>query len=155
MLSGLFSFLGGTAFRWVFGEVFGFLKARQEHKQEIELRRLDMEVATANSQLRKEELQAAASAGVQIIEAQREATHENMADRMLLSAVEGVEKLTGIVWVDAWNKAIRPGMATIGFLLLVLEAFFPATVIIKAATAELIFAVLGLFCGGRISNTGR
>ncbi len=153
--TGLFSFLGGTAFRWIFGEIFAFIKAKQEHKQELELRQLDRDIAKDNAIERRLEIKAAADAGVQIIQAQREATHENMLDKMLFSAVEGVDKLSGIPFVDAANKMVRPTVAYVAILMLILESLFPTHVILKAATVELFMAFLGLFCGGRISSTGR
>ena len=155
MLSGLFSFLGGTAFRWIFGEIFSYLKSQQEHKQELELRRLDREIATAQAAERRLEIKEAAAAGVTLIQAQREATHENMLDKMLASAVEGVDKLSGIPFVDGANKLVRPTVAYVAILMLVLESFFPNHIILKAATVELFMAFLGLFCGGRITSTGR
>jgi hypothetical protein len=154
-VSGLLPFLGGTAFRWIFGELFSYLKARQEHKQELELRHLERDIAKDNAIERRLEIKAAAEAGVQIIQAQREATHENMLDKMLSSAVEGVDKLSGIPFVDGANKLVRPTVAYTALLMLVLESFFPTHVVLKAATVELFMAFLGLFCGGRISSTGR
>jgi hypothetical protein len=155
MFAGAISFLGGTAFRWILGELFGFLKARQEFKQELELRKLDREISKDQAAARKEEIIEAANAGVKIIEAQREATHENMLDKMLASAVEGVDKLTGIPFVDAANKMVRPVMAYTAILMIVLQCVAPSYVAIAPAVMELFMAFLGLFCGGRITTTGR
>ena len=44
-MSALISFLGGSAFRMLWGEVASFLTKRQEFKQEIELTRLQGQLA--------------------------------------------------------------------------------------------------------------
>jgi hypothetical protein len=40
----------------------------------------------------------------------------------LTEAIKGQGELTGIKWVDGWNKVIRPAGATVAFLLILLEA---------------------------------
>ena len=58
-------------------------------------------------------------------------------------------------WVGKWNAAIRPALATVNILALVGNSVWPTQVAISSMFAEIIAAVLGLFCGGRISRTGR
>ena len=49
MFSGLIAFLGGSAFRMIWGELAAWLTARQDHRHELERMRLsaDLEAARA------------------------------------------------------------------------------------------------------------
>jgi hypothetical protein len=151
----LTTFLGSTAFRWLAGEVVGFFKAKQEHKHEIEMARVNMEIAAHQSELRRIEIEAAADAGVKIIEAKSEAHREGVMDDAWLSAVQSIDKPSGIKWVDAFNKLIRPELAQISIFLVVANAIWPQHVILTGIVGEVVCGALGLFIGGRISSTGR
>ena len=154
-MSALISFLGGTAFRWLFGELMGFLNKAQDHKHEQDMIRLNLEMDKERSALKRAELQAAADAGIKVVEAQAEAAHTAVMDQAWLSAVQGIDKPSGVAWVDGWNKAIRPALATASILLIIGNAVAPAHVVLTGVVLEVVCAVLGLFCGGRISSTGR
>lgn len=152
-MSGLLSFLGGTAFRWLFGELIGFFKARQEHQQEIERMRLSLEQDAQRHQWQQEAIAAHAAAGVKVIEAQAQAAAGAAADAAFLAAVQGVGQASMRAdWIGAWNAAIRPALATVGILLLVGQSLAPAHVVLSALVLELICAVLGVFVGERIQR---
>jgi hypothetical protein len=151
----LTTFLSSTAFRWLAGEVVGFFKAKQEHKHEIEMARVNMEIAAHQSELRRIEIESAADAGVKIIEAKSEAHREGVMDDAWLSAVQSIDKPSGIKWVDAFNKFIRPELAQISIFLVVANAIWPQHVILTGIVGEVVCGALGLFIGGRISSTGR
>jgi len=155
MFSAVFSFFGGTAFRWIFGEVLGFFKAKQEHEHEMALIKLNLDVERERAALRKAEIEATAAAGVKVIEAQREATHAGLMDQAFMTAVEGIDKPSGIAWIDGFNKFIRPELAQISIFLLVGHAIWPNVVRLEGVVLEVVCGVLGLFIGGRITHTGR
>jgi hypothetical protein len=155
MIGAIFTFFGGTAFRWLFGEVLGFLKAKQDHEQEIAMLRLNMDLERERAALRKAEIQAAADAGVKIVEAQAEATHRAVLDQGWLSAVEGIDKPSGVAWIDGFNKLIRPELAQVSILLIVGNALWPEHVVLQGVVLEVVCGALGLFLGGRIQATGR
>lgn len=155
MITSLFSFFGGTAFRWIFGEVFGFFKARQDHAHEVALLKLNLDVERERSVLRREEIKAAAEAGVKIVEAQAEARHVELMDNAWLSAVQGIDKPSGVAWVDAFNKLIRPELAQVSILLIVGNALWPTHVVLQGVVLDVVCGALGLFIGGRITSTGR
>lgn len=155
MIGAIFSFFGGTAFRWIFGEVLAFLKSWQDHKHEMALIRLNLDVERERAALRRAEIEAAASAGVRVIEAQREAAHQGVLDQAFLSAVEGIDKPSGVAWIDGFNKLIRPELAQVSILLIVGNALFPQHVVLQGVVLEVVCGALGLFLGGRISATGR
>ena len=47
MLSALFSFLGGSVFRMIWGEVSAYLTARQQHSQEMDRMKLQADLEAA------------------------------------------------------------------------------------------------------------
>jgi len=154
-MGGLLSFLGGTAFRWLFGELFGYLKEKQEHAQELERMRLTMEQDAQRHQWQQEAIAAQAAAGVKVIEARTEASARAMSDQMLLTTMQSMGTPSGIKWIDGFNALIRPELAQVSIILLVCNAFWPQHVVLTGLVGEVVCAALGLFLGGRISSTGR
>lgn len=161
----LLSFLGGSAFRLIFGAVMDFMNKRQDHQHEMELQRLqseleaqrhgrDMERINLQAKLKVEEVKVVADAAVSVADA-----------NAFIEAVKGTRVRTGLKWVDAWNQCIRPGGATISLLIWI------CTVIVAYCVADwttikaggvltefdktLIAAFLGVFVGERIHNTLR
>lgn len=155
MITGLFSFFGGTAFRWLFGEVLGFLKAKQEHAHEVALMSLSFDQDKQRHEWQQAAIAAHAAAGVQVIEAQAEATARGAADTMMLTAIEQIGRPSGIAWVDAWNAVIRPLLATVAIILVAGQAVAPEHIVLQGVVLEVVCGILGLFIGGRISSTGR
>jgi hypothetical protein len=154
-MGGILSFLGGTAFRWLFGEVIGFFKARQEHAQELERMRLSADLERARAELQRQAIQQAADMGVRIVEAQSAAAAEKLAGEAFLAAVQGANDAGKRAdWIGAWNACIRPLLATVSIVLLVGQAVAPQVFVLTALTLELICAVLGVFVGGRIRANG-
>ena len=154
-MSGIVSFLGGTAFRWLFGEIIGFFKARQEHQQEMARMTLSLQQDQQRHQWQQEAIAAQAAAGVKVIEAQAVAGAQHMNDQMLLTTIEQIGKPSGVKWVDAFNAVIRPELAQVSILLLAGNALWPQHVALTGLVGEVVCAALGLFLGGRISSTGR
>lgn len=155
MLSGILSFFGGTAFRWLFGELLGWLKARDEHKAEMERMRLQIDLERERASLQRQAAQQAAELGVKIIEAQSEAAADAAAALAHLRAIEGVNKASERSdWIGAWNASIRPLAATVGIFLLVGQSVAPSIFVLSALVVDLICAVLGVFVGERIRQRG-
>jgi hypothetical protein len=151
----MFAFLGSTVFRMIFGEVINFFKAKQDHKHEQEMIRLNMEVSTHQADLRIAEIKAAADAGVKIIESKAEAADKEFSNTAFLTAMSGIDAPSGIKWIDGFNKLIRPELAQISIVLIACNAIWPDHVILTGLVGEVVCGVLGLFIGGRISSTGR
>lgn len=155
MLSGLVSFFGGTAFRWLFGEILGFLKARQEHAQELAMLKLQHEIEREKNEWQRAAIKEQAEAGVKVIAAQAEARAQELADLTMLEAVKGISIQTGIKFIDGFNAFIRPELAQVSILLVVGNALFPQHVVLQGVVLEVVCGVLGLFIGGRIQSQGR
>lgn len=168
-MGGLLSFLGGTAFRWLFGEIIGFFKARQEHAQELERMRLEHEQARDRQQWQREAVQAAAQAGIRLVEAQSEAARGAAADAAFLAAVQSVgavseeagtvsERPGFVGWLAglavALNAFIRPELAQVSILLIAGSAIWPQHVVLTGLVGEVVCGALGLFVGERIRQRG-
>jgi hypothetical protein len=156
MFGGLISFLGGTAFRWLLGEVLGFVKARDEHRAEMARMALQHEQDRDRAQWQREAMAAAAAEGLRIVEAQSVASASRAADDAFLAAIEGVNEAGKRTdWIGAWNACIRPLLASVAIVLLVGQAVAPSVFILSALTLDLICAVLGVFVGERIRANGK
>lgn len=153
-MTALISFLGSASLRWLLGELLGIFKAREDRRAEIEMLRLQADLERERAERQRLAVQDAAAAGVKLIEAQREASAGEMQDRMMLAAVEAIGRPSGIGWVDGWNGAIRPALASASILLLIGSAIWPAHIVLTGALGEVVCGVLGLYVGGRVHLKG-
>ena len=153
-MTALFSFLGGSIFRMIWGELSAWLNKRQDHQHEIERLRLQADLDERAHQRRMESVRFEAEQQVKIIHVQAEAAVTQIEAEGWLEAVKATGRKVGVAWVDAWNSAIRPGLATWGVVMLTLEAFALAQ--ITEGTASVIFAALGIFVADRtLGKKGR
>jgi hypothetical protein len=119
IITTLLSFLGGNAFRMIFGEVTAYFDKRREHEAEMERMRLQGEMEAAAHERNLAAIKLQADMGVQVIRVQGEIDLDKLAAEGFNTAVELTGKMTGIGWVDAWNQSIRPFLATICIFLMV------------------------------------
>lgn len=153
-MTALFSFLGSASLRWLLGELLGIIKAREDRRGEFEMIRLQADIDRERAERQRQAVADAAAAGVKLVEAQREASAGDFADRMTLEALQQIGRPSGVAWVDAWNGAIRPALASAAILLLVGSAIWPAHVVLTGALGEVVCGVLGLYVGGRVHLKG-
>lgn len=116
-MSAILSFLGGSVFRMIWGEVSSFFTKKQDHEQEMERLRLQAELDDKNHQRSLENLRLQAELGVRQIEAQSAAKAEETDALAFGYAIKDAFKPTGIFFVDVWNGIIRPAAATIVLML--------------------------------------
>ena len=155
MLSALLSFLGGSAFRMIWGEVSAFLSRRQEHAQEIERMRLQEEMAAAQHARNLDAIRLQADLGVKVIEVARDAELAMVEASAWERAVDQVGRLTGIKVIDLWNQSIRPLLATLAILVVVGEVI-AAGFVLTDWTRDLVAAILGLYVADRsLSKRGK
>ena len=147
MISAVLSFLGGSVFRMIWGEVSSWVNKKLEHAQEMDRMRLQADLDERAHQRRMESVRFEAEQQVKIIHVQAEATVGQLEAEGWLEAVKATGRKVGVAWVDAWNAGIRPGLATWGIIMLTLEAFALAQ--ITEGTASVIFAALGIFVADR------
>jgi hypothetical protein len=147
-MSALLTFLGGSAFRMVWGEVAAFVKNRQDHAQELEMIKIQAEIEAAKHERLQDALKVQHSMGIQTIQVQAEADLSRIDAEGFYKAIEASNKPSGVLWVDGWNAAIRPAAATIVILLWVL-ALNRAGFVMSDFDKELVGVILGFFFANR------
>lgn len=123
MLEALFSFLGGSAFRMVWGEVSNWYTKTQDHKFEIERLKIQGEMEAQAHQRMQDSLRLQNELGIKTIEAKAEATQMEEEAKAFAEAMKEAFKPTGYPFVDIWNGIIRPSAATIALVLWVLKLY--------------------------------
>jgi len=148
ILSALFSFLGGSAFRMIWGEIAAWANKRQEHAHEIERLKLEADMEAARHARDMERVRLQADLKVQEVKVVADAAVSQLEAQAFVEAMKNSQKPTGIKWVDAWNGTIRPAAATVALGLwlfsLVQAGFIPGE-----WDRELMGAILGFFFASR------
>lgn len=148
MISAIFSFLGGSVFRMIWGEVSNFITKRQDHSQEMERMRLQAEQDAAQHARNLESIKVQAELGVKEIRVKADADLDRIDAEGFYAASKEAMKPTGIWLVDLWNGIIRPLCATIAVAMWVLS-LYRAGWTLGAWDQELTAAVLGFFFADR------
>ncbi len=148
MISALLSFLGGSVFRMIWGEVSAFFTRKQEHANEMERLRFQAELDDRAHERRMESVRFEAEQQVKVISVQAEAAVGQLEAEGWLEAVKATGRSVGVAWVDAWNAVIWPGVATWGVLMLTL-AEIGAISALTEGTQSVIFAALGIYLADR------
>ena len=148
MFSALFSFLGGSVFRMIWGEVSSFIEKRQEHAQEIERMRLQGDIDDREHARNMEALRVQSELGIKEVTVRSAAELNNLDAEGFYSAFKAAEAPSGISWVDGWNKSIRPFCATVCIALWIM-ALYHQGFTVSAFDMELICTVLGFYFADR------
>lgn len=148
-MSAILSFLGGSVFRMMFGQVSDWLNKRQDHQHEIERMRLSGDLDAAAHARNLEAIRVQAELGVKTIRVQAEARVEELELQGWAAAVATSQKPTGVTWVDAWNGCIRPLAASIAIFLWVV-ALNQAGWKMSEWDKELVGVILGFFFASRV-----
>lgn len=117
MIEALFSFLGGSVFRMVWGEVSAWYNKKQDHAHELERLRLQNELDDRAHQRTQEALRLQNELGIRLVEAKAEADVATAEANAFAKVMETAFKPTGWAVVDIWNGIIRPSAATIALVL--------------------------------------
>jgi len=147
MISALFSFLGGSVFRMLWGEISSWLSKKQDHQHEVERMRLQAELDAGQHARNLEAIRVQAELGVKTIQVQAEAAISELETAGWLEAVKGTTKSVGVAWVDAWNATIRPGVATWAVLMMTLGELGLMT--LSENTLAITGAALGIYLADR------
>ena len=155
MFAALLSFLGGSAFRLLMGEVVGFLKSRQDQKHEVELMRVQADLAASEHARNLESLKVQAELGVRTVQVQGERDVSVAEAQAFREAVAHAQKPTGIGWVDAWNASVRPAFASVALLLWLLALWSRGFVLSEWDTG-LVGVIVGFYFADRsLRKVGR
>lgn len=121
MLEALFSFLGGSVFRMIWGEVSAWANKKQDHAHELERLRLQNELDDRAHQRMQDALRLQNELGIQMVAAKAEADVATAEAAAFAKVMDSAFKPTGWAVVDIWNGIIRPSAATIALALWVLK----------------------------------
>jgi hypothetical protein len=123
MIEALFSFLGGSVFRMVWGEVSAWYNKKQDHQFEIERMKLQNALDDRQHQRTQEALRLQNELGIKVIAAQGEADVATAEAEAFAKAMDNAFKPSGYAFVDIWNGIVRPSAATIALGLWVLKLY--------------------------------
>lgn len=151
----ILSFLGGNAFRLIFGEIAAYFSKKQEAALEIERMKLQSDIDAAQHSRNLESIRVQAELGVKTIQVQRDADLDRIDAGAWATAVADVGKKTGIRFLDIWNGAIRPALATMAAAIVIFE-FAKNGFAMTDWDRELVGAILGIYVADRhLSKQGK
>jgi hypothetical protein len=148
MFSALFSFLGGSVFRMIWGEVSNFINKKQDQQHEIERMTLQSSLDDKSHTRTLENLRLQAELNVQQVTVQGEADQAVRAADAFTEAMKTAFTPIGIPFIDGWNGLIRPITASIA-LALWTWAFVGNGFILTEWDRELMGVALGFFFADR------
>lgn len=148
MITSIISFLGGSVFRMLFGDISAWLTKRQDHAQELDRMRLQAESDAAAHSRNLETIKVQADAGVKVIEMQSSSGVKSIETDAWLEAVKGTTKTIGVTWIDAWNGVIRPAVATWAVAVITLH-YYHAGWVLDDNGWGLCGAALGIYLADR------
>jgi hypothetical protein len=121
MFAALLSFLGGSVFRMLFGEISSWMNKKQDHLHEMDRMRLQGELDNSQFLRNQDALRLQAELGVKLVHVQAEAVVDQIEADGWLAAVKGTTQTIGIWFIDAWNGVIRPFVATWAVIMVTLH----------------------------------
>jgi hypothetical protein len=148
MIGALLSFLGGNAFRLIFGEVVSFLNKKQDHELELERMQLQNKLDDDQHARNLEAIRVQNDLGVKVVQVQRDADLDRIDANAWAQAVGDVGRQTGIKFLDIWNGSVRPMLATLAILVVVAEIARNGFVL-SDWDRELVGAILGIYVADR------
>ena len=146
-MSALFTFLGGSVFRMLWGEISHWLTERQNHTYEIERMRVQGELEAAQHARNMEAIKVQADLQIEVVKVQAEAAVAGIEAEGWLEAVKATAIKTGVLWVDAWNAMIRPGTATWAIAMISASEFH--LIVLSEFAASVCSAALGIYLADR------
>ena len=144
----LLSFLGGSAFRMIWGELSAYLNKRMEHQQEVERMTLQERLDNNRHKNDCERIRMQSELGIKEVTVQHDLDVDKLAAAGFFDIARDVTKPIGIAWVDAWNSCIRPLGATMALLMIAANIVQNGWVI-PALIADVLFAFLGIYVADR------
>lgn len=153
-MSGLLAFLSGSIFRMMWGEIATFITKYQDHKHELEFTKLQGDIAKTTHANNLEALKLQHDLGIEHIYVQQEVATDAGELDAWVSTVKSLNTPTGTGWIDKWNQSIRPAVASLAMVALVVEIFLLGH--LTDFHHEVFGAALGLFLADRaLSKRGK
>jgi len=137
MISAILSFLGGSAFRMIWGEASHFFTQKQEHDNELARMTLQGQLDDQAHQHDQDRIRLQSDLGVKEIQVKGDYDLQLKDADLLESAITAAGRPIGVKWVDAWNAAIRPLAASVALALWVASICIRAYMLITAPEATI------------------
>ena len=147
-MSALISFLGGSAFRMVWGEVSSYFNKRQDHQHEMERMKAQDDADMKRHERDTARIRLQADLGVREIQVVGDVEMQKTEASAWLQAVQDVGRQTGIKFIDIWNGSIRPLLATLAITVVVAEIIVRGWQL-DDWDKELVAAILGIYVADR------
>lgn len=147
IFSALFSFLGGTAFRMIWGEFSSWLNKTQDHTFELERIRLQEQIDSKIHERNLESLRLQNDLGIKTITVQADSAVRQIETTAWLEVVKNTAKKSGVKWIDGWNAVIRPLVATWSILMITASEF--ALFVMSENSWMVASAALGIYLADR------
>ena len=132
----------------VWGEVAAFVKARQDHRHELDLLTAQAQLEAQAFERNQSALRLQSELGIKTVQVQAEADLERIDAAGFYGAVGDSMKPVGVAGVDAFNAAIRPAAASICLVLWVFELAVAGWVM-GEWDQMLVATILGFFFASR------
>lgn len=146
-MSAILSFLGGSVFRMMWGEVSAYVTKNQDHKHEKEMLVLQQEAEVNLHARNLENLKVQSDLGIKKVYTEHQAVLEEGELDAWIEASKATSSRTGVTWIDGWNQSIRPGVATIAVVAMLIEIALLGH--LTDWHREVFSAALGLFLADR------
>jgi hypothetical protein len=147
-LGALLSFLGGSTFRMVWGEISSYFTRKQEHAQQLDMMKLQETLEAGRHERDMARIRLQSDLKVQEVKVVGDVAIQGKEADAFVEAIKAAAKPIGIFFVDAWNGSIRPAMATVALGLWVL-ALYRAGFVPSEWDKELIAGILGFYIADR------
>jgi hypothetical protein len=149
MFSALFSFLGGSVFRMIWGEVSAAWTKHQDHKHELEALKLQADLEKAKHDQEMERLKVSSELHIKEVEVIADAEVEKLDAEAFIVAQKTLNQPTGNKIIDAWNGAIRPAAASTA-LLIWWFCLYTQGFVLTEWDKELVGVILGFYFAHRV-----
>lgn len=147
-MGALVSFLGGSVFRMIWGEVSNAYTKYQDHKQEISSMEMQDKLDGNKADRELIRLKTLNDLGIKQIEVQSDASLALQDAESFTEAMKTVNVKTGIQWVDAWNGIIRPSAATTAIIIW-WACLYTQGFVLTEWDKELVGVILGFYFAHR------
>lgn len=147
-MSAIISFLGGSIFRMVWGEISSYFTRKQEHAQELERMKLQNDLEASRHERDQARIKLQSDLGVREVQIAADSAIQKTEADAWLQAVRDVGRQTGIKFLDIWNGAVRPMLATLAIGVVVAEIAKNGFVLTDW-DRELVAAILGIYVADR------
>jgi hypothetical protein len=148
-MGALVSFLGGSIFRMIWGEVSSVYTKSQDHKIELEAMKLQDTLDANKSTRDLERLKTLSDLGIKELTIKSDADLQLKDADAFISAMATINVSTGINWVDAWNGIIRPCAATTAIAIWWL-CLYTQNFVLTEWDKELVGVILGFYFAHRV-----